>query len=448
MSDYIFMLESHLSAEQNRVVAQVQAAAAEARVNLFLTGGAIRDMLAGHRIRDLDFTVEGDALAVARALLSDKAVKSLAQDSVRQAAELLFPGQVRASVSMARREEYARPGAQPRVTPATIHEDLRGRDFTFNAIALSLNRASLGLMLDPNNGMADLEHREIRAVHNRIFHDDPARLLRLVRFRVRLGCTVEPKTQGQYENARLEELEKRIPARRLFEELREIAEEQNPAEILRLLEEERLLALVSPALTGAKLNLSAIARWQKARELIPFSVELPVNHLALLLYFLTEKLTPKERAALIKATAMHKAEVELWERLPAETKALERQLRSPKLHKASEVYQLLSTARGEHILFLYLRSQHRLVHDRIRNYLQKYLPAAQEVTERDVSAAAGAEPGSAKFQKRKEQMIAERLDGRVRKPKPEPESAPSPVEAVKSESPAARRSRTSGTGRA
>ncbi len=447
MSDYIFMLESHLSAEQNRVVAQVQAAAAEARVNLFLTGGAIRDMLAGHRIRDLDFTVEGDALAVARALLSDKAVKSLAQDSVRQAAELLFPGQVRASVSMARREEYPRPGGLPRVAAATIHEDLRGRDFTFNAIALSLNRASLGLMLDPNNGMADLEHREIRAVHNRIFHDDPARLLRLVRFRVRLGCTVEPKTQGQCENARLEELETRVPARRLFEELREIAEEQNPAEILRLLEEERLLALVSPALSGAKLNLPAITRWQKARELIPFSVELPVNHLALLLYFLTEKLTPKERAALIKATAMRKAEVELWQRLTAETKALERQLRSPKLHKASEVYRLLSTARGEHILFLYLRSQHRLVHDRIRNYLQKYLAAAQEITERDVSAA-GAEPGSAKFQKLKEQMIAERLDGRVRKPKPEPESAPSPVEPVKSESPAARRSRTSGTGKA
>lgn len=445
MSDYMFMLESHLSADQNRVVAQVQAAAGEARVNLFLTGGAVRDMLAGQRIRDLDFTVEGDALAVARTLASQSGARILSQDTLRQAVELLFPGGVRASVAMARREEYARPGAQPRAVPATIHEDLRGRDFTFNAIALSLNRASLGLLLDPNNGMADLEHREIRAVHNRVFFDDPSRLLRLVRFRVRLGCTVEPKTQGQYENARLEELEKRIPPRRLYEELREIAEEQNPAQILELLEEESLLSLYSPSLTGAKLNLQAIARWQKARDLIPPSVELPVNHMALLLYLLTEKLSSKERAAFFKATGMHKSEAELAGKLPAESKALERQLRSPKLHKASQVYQVLSAARGEQILYLYLRSPHRIVHDRIRNYLQKYLPAAQEITDRQVSAA-GAEPGSEKFRKLRDQMIADRLDGRVRKPRGEPEAPPPPPEPAKPQ--AARRSRTSGAARA
>ncbi|MCS6952116.1 MAG: hypothetical protein RMK57_09210 [Bryobacterales bacterium] len=446
MSDYMFMLESHLSAEQNRVVAQVQAAAAQSRVNLFLTGGAVRDMLAGQRIRDLDFTVEGDALAVSRAVASQSDARILSQDPPRQAVELLFPGNVRASISMARREEYPRPGAQPRIAPATIHEDLRSRDFTFNAIALSLNRASLGLLLDPNNGMADLEHREIRAVHNRVFVDDPSRLLRLVRFRVRLDCTVEPKTQSQYENARLEELEKRIPPRRLFEELRDIAEEQNPARILELLDEESLLSLYSPALTGAKLNLPAIARWQKARELIPFSVELPVNHLALLLYLLTEKLTPKERAVFAKATALHKAEVQLAEKLPSESKALERQLRSPRLHKASQVYHVLSAARGEQILFLYLRSPHRIVHDRIRNYLQKYLPAAQEVTDRQVSAA-GAEPGSEKFRKLREQMIAERLDGRTRKPREEQKPAGAALEPAKPAPSASGRARSTGAKR-
>ncbi len=62
MSDYIYMLESHLSTDQNRVVEEVQAAAGQANVNLFLTGGAMRDMLAGFRIRDLDFSVEGNSL--------------------------------------------------------------------------------------------------------------------------------------------------------------------------------------------------------------------------------------------------------------------------------------------------------------------------------------------------------------------------------------------------
>ena len=68
MSDYMFMLESHLSADQNRVLEQVQAAAGAAGVNLFLTGGGMRDMLGGFRIRDLDFSVEGNALKVAKAL--------------------------------------------------------------------------------------------------------------------------------------------------------------------------------------------------------------------------------------------------------------------------------------------------------------------------------------------------------------------------------------------
>ena len=72
MSDYIYMLESHLSPDQNQVVADVQAAAAQANVNLFLTGGAMRDMLAGFRIRDLDFVVEGNALKFAKAICGTK----------------------------------------------------------------------------------------------------------------------------------------------------------------------------------------------------------------------------------------------------------------------------------------------------------------------------------------------------------------------------------------
>ena len=77
MSDYIYMLESHLSPDQNRVVEEVQAAAGQANVNLFLTGGAMRDMLAGFRIRDLDFVVEGNALKVAKALCENAGAQTV-----------------------------------------------------------------------------------------------------------------------------------------------------------------------------------------------------------------------------------------------------------------------------------------------------------------------------------------------------------------------------------
>ena len=146
MSDYMFMLESHLSPEQNRAVLAIEAAASAASMPLFLTGGAMRDMGGGFPIRDLDFTVEGNAIKLARALIhADKSIALVTTDEFRRCAELAFPGGVTASISSAQQARFPKAGGKPVVEPATIHEDLRGRDFTVNAIALSLSRASRGL---------------------------------------------------------------------------------------------------------------------------------------------------------------------------------------------------------------------------------------------------------------------------------------------------------------
>ena len=139
MSDYIYMLESHLNPDQNRVVEEVQAVAADAGVNLFLVGGAMRDMLAGVRIRDLDFVVEGNALKIAKTIAERAGARILSTDEHRKSAELVFPSGVTVQFAMSRQEKYGKPGARTQVTSATILDDLRGRDFTCNAIALSLN---------------------------------------------------------------------------------------------------------------------------------------------------------------------------------------------------------------------------------------------------------------------------------------------------------------------
>src|ERR1700752_2234838 len=110
MSDYIYILESHLSPDQNRVVEDVQAAAAQSNVNLFLTGGAMRDMMAGFRIRDLDFVVEGPALKVAKAIADRTGAHIVFQDDHRKAAELIFSTGVTAQVAMSRQEKYTRSG--------------------------------------------------------------------------------------------------------------------------------------------------------------------------------------------------------------------------------------------------------------------------------------------------------------------------------------------------
>ena len=298
MSDYMFMLENHLSAEQNRVVAEVQEAAGLAGVSLFLAGGAMRDVLGGYQVRDLDFAVEGNALKVARTLGETPGVRTLSVDENRRAVELTFPGGVTAQVAMSRVEKYARTGARPQVSPATIQEDLRGRDFSINAIALSLNRASRGLLLDPTNGLADLERKELRTLYPYAFLDDPSRLLRLVRLRVRLGFTVEARTAAQYANAREAGVTANIPPRVLFEELRLIAGEPGPAELVRALEAEGLLTVFSPALTGPRLNLPALARLEKASRVFPEQEGGRPGWLGPFLHALTEKLTPREKSEL------------------------------------------------------------------------------------------------------------------------------------------------------
>jgi len=426
MSDYMFMLESHLSAEQFRVVGEMQKLAAASGSNLFLTGGALRDMLGGFPVRDLDFTIEANPLKLAKAI--EKTGAGVAgTDDLRKSVELRFPGGVTASLSMARAERYPKAGGKPQITAATIHEDLRSRDFTVNAIALSLNRASLGLPIDPTNGVGDIERKELRAIHNYAFYDDPSRMLRLIRFKVRMGYAIDERTRLQYENAREAEMLTKITPEALGAELRHIAAEPLIGDLMRALEEEKLITLFSPALEGTKLNLATFAKLQKARQVAP--VDYRMNAMPLFLAVLMEELNAKERSALMKAAEITKAEVHAWQKLEAAAKKFERDLRSPKLQKPSALYQTLVKAPGELVMYLLVYSEQRLVQDRIRNYFQKYLPASLEITDEMVASAlgpTGAQPGSPKFAKAKEEMIHTRLDSRPKKVAPEPEPAPPP----------------------
>src|SRR5450432_899680 len=115
MSDYIYMLESHLNPDQNRAVAEVQTDAGQANVNLFLTGGAMRDMLGGYRIRDLDFVVEGNALKMAKGICERTGAKLLTSDEHRKSSELVFPSGVTAQISMSHLTKYGRAGSRPQI---------------------------------------------------------------------------------------------------------------------------------------------------------------------------------------------------------------------------------------------------------------------------------------------------------------------------------------------
>src|ERR1700733_9292707 len=112
MSDYMFKLESRLSRDQFRVVGQMQAVASAAGVNLFLTGGAMRDMLGGFPVRDLDFVIETNPLKLIK-ILEKSGATIVSTDDLRKAVEMRFAGGVSAELAMARQERYPKSGARP-----------------------------------------------------------------------------------------------------------------------------------------------------------------------------------------------------------------------------------------------------------------------------------------------------------------------------------------------
>src|SRR5271166_2214823 len=240
MPDYMFLLESRLSPEQRAAMLRVQELAAVMGFNIYLTGGTVRDLVTGANLRDLDFTVEGNPSKMARELEKGGA-KVLLEDEKLRHVEILFAGEVDGSLSAARDEHYVRPGTRPEIRWSTIMEDLRRRDFSLNAIAISLNPASRGLLLDPTNGLSDIEHGEVRALIIHSFTNQPARLIRALRLAARMGFKLESRTQEWINLAIERELQLTITPEDAGEELREVAKEDRPHLVLKEWESQHLL---------------------------------------------------------------------------------------------------------------------------------------------------------------------------------------------------------------
>jgi tRNA nucleotidyltransferase (CCA-adding enzyme) len=165
---------------------------------LWLVGGAVRDLVLGEDVRDLDVAVEGEIDDVAAALGT-----VLSEHGRFGTAEIAAPDGGRVNLVRTRAEAYARPGALPEVRPAGIDEDLARRDFTLNAIAVGLSASNRGELRAVEHARDDLESRRARVLHAGSFLDDPTRLLRLARYATRLGLAIEGRTAALANKATL-----------------------------------------------------------------------------------------------------------------------------------------------------------------------------------------------------------------------------------------------------
>src|SRR5271165_215390 len=235
MPDYIYLLENRLSPGQQNALKVVRESARDAQMTVFLTGGAVRDLTSGSPVRDLDFSVQGNALKLKKTLEKTGGVLTGEEES-SHTLFFRFGGGARAEISSTRRVEYPRSG-KPVYHFAGIHEDLRRRDFTANSMALSLNEGSYGLLMDPLNGVADIESRLLRLVSNYGFLEQPSLLIRATRFAARLGWELEERTRTRFENARAEGIIGALSDWHRGYELEEIGHEEDALRILKVMEE-------------------------------------------------------------------------------------------------------------------------------------------------------------------------------------------------------------------
>ncbi|MGX5817033.1 CCA tRNA nucleotidyltransferase [Chitinophaga lutea] len=234
----------------------VAKAARQLGVPAYVIGGFVRDKLLNRPTKDMDIVCVGDGISLAHrvAALLDPSLKvnffktyGTAQIRFRQI-EIEFVG--------ARRESYRQESRNPEVAPGTLEDDQLRRDFTINAMAVSLNEADYGRLIDPFDGQADMAAKLIRTPLDpaQTFSDDPLRMMRAIRFASQLGFTIVPETfQAIQDNAARIKI---ISQERITDELNKIMLSAKPSVGLDLLYRGGLLKIIFPQmvdLVGAEM---------------------------------------------------------------------------------------------------------------------------------------------------------------------------------------------------
>ena len=414
MPDYMFLLESRLSPEQRAVMMRVQELSAAMGFNLYLTGGTVRDLITGASLRDLDFTVEGNPSKIARELEKGGA-KILFEDEKLRHIEVLFGGDVEGSISGARDDHYVRPGTRPEIRWSTIMEDLRRRDFSLNAIAISLNPASRGLLLDPTNGLSDIERGEVRALTIHSFTNQPVRLLRVLRFSSRMGFKLEARTQEWFDLAIERELHKAISSEDAGGELRAVAREERPTVVLKAWEQHDLVEAINSNLAKRHPDYDAVARLMKVREDV-FTAGFRPRLATPMLLAILGRLKDREQGGVLSKAGYRSAETDVVLGFAQEAEEAAKELSGRKLNAPIDAYRFIEKMPLDQVAFLLAESRNSAALSKIRAYLNKWrpirigLPAVGTELE-----ALGMERGP-KFDAIVEQVFAAQLTGRGKTP--------------------------------
>jgi tRNA nucleotidyltransferase (CCA-adding enzyme) len=228
--------ERLLAIESLQEVFEAVQAVSEPFEGVYLVGGAVRDVLMGEPNFDVDIAVEGDGIALGQALARELGGRVVPHEKFGTAIVLYGDGG-RVDVATARTEFYDHPGALPTVEQASIRQDLYRRDFTINAMAVSLKGADFGRLVDYFGGHRDLAGGVVRVLHNLSFIDDPTRIFRAVRYETRYGFRMDAHTFGLAKACVEMDLVGELSSARVRDELQALLSEERAADSVRRMAE-------------------------------------------------------------------------------------------------------------------------------------------------------------------------------------------------------------------
>lgn len=260
----IKFMEERLSKRIVDILESIGKVAGEIGCNAYIVGGFVRDLFLYRTNEDVDIVIEGDGIAFAKKYrkIVDARIHTYEKFGT---AVIIFPDGFKIDVASARMEYYKFPAALPTIEMSSIKLDLFRRDFTINTLSIQLNPGKFGVLIDFFAAQNDIKEKVIRVLHNLSFVEDPTRVFRAIRFEQRFGFSTGRLTSGLIENAVKMDFFKRLSGRRVFNELRQILEEENPIPALIRLNEYDLLKVIHPSI---RLNQPLVALLNAIRKVI------------------------------------------------------------------------------------------------------------------------------------------------------------------------------------
>ena len=373
------------------VLEQLQAVAAQAR-GVYLVGGAVRDLLLGERQVDLDVAVEGDGIAVARSLA--RRLKGHVRPHEKFGTAVVVLGgrdgkQLRVDIASTRSESYDYPAALPKVEHATIRSDLARRDFTINAMAVSLKPETFGALLDFFGGLGDLEARRIVVLHNLSFIEDPTRILRAIRYESRYGLRMDAHTLNLARACSAMDLVGDLSSARLRDELILLLGEEKIEFALRRLEDLGLGASIHGRLRAGAKERALIRRADVLRRRHRLEAEIPAWRLRLT--WLLRDLGPEEISAWARRMRIRRRDTEVLERaLVVARRLTDRIARGP---TEADLYDVTDGQPVEALLVAMVLDETGIATDRLGRFLDVSRHVRLEIGGEDLIAMGiGASP--------------------------------------------------------